>query len=84
MANFLDDVETVHLDEFTISPEFKDEHGKIEINVDLNGSPFAQLWTWRKSRETHPWHAKTLNGDYSHFYGIGGKQRAIDFVRSKA
>lgn len=42
------------------------------INVERNGRPFGQLWTFEAKGETHPWHAKTLAGDYHAFYAKDG------------
>lgn len=44
------------------------DSGRISINVDRNGRPFGQLWTYRNTAEEfHPWHAKTLAGAYQVF-----------------
>jgi len=38
------------------------------INVERNGKPFGQLWTWPNTKtEKHPWHAKPLNGKHETF-----------------
>lgn len=43
---------------------------KNTINVTRNGVPFAQLYTFPdKSFEWHPWHLKTLSGQYRTFGG---------------
>lgn len=40
----------------------------IRINVDRNGVPYAQLWTFKDTKyEWHPWHLKTLSGLYKTF-----------------
>lgn len=36
------------------------------INADLNGRPFAQLWTFTVPGETHPWHAKPAADPSAH------------------
>jgi hypothetical protein len=42
----------------------------MRINVDLRGRPYAQLWTFKDTRDTwHPWHLKTLSGFYKTFGG---------------
>lgn len=39
------------------------------IDVERNGEPFGQLWTFRNSRTTwHPWHAKPLHGEHKTFW----------------
>lgn len=41
-----------------------------KINVDRNGQPYAQIWTFKDTRsEWHPWHLKTLSGYYKTFGG---------------
>jgi hypothetical protein len=38
------------------------------INVDRDGKPFGQIWTFRDTKDTwHPWHAKPLNGQHVTF-----------------
>lgn len=38
------------------------------INVERNGEPFGQLWTWPNTRtERHPWHVKLLEGNHRTF-----------------
>lgn len=52
-----------------------------EINVEVDGKPFGQLWTFMAKGETHPWHAKTLSGEYRAFYSKdGGLTAALDFM----
>lgn len=36
-------------------------------NVDRNGEPFGQIWTFKAQGEAHPFHAKTLSGEYEKF-----------------
>jgi hypothetical protein len=44
--------------------------GANKIDVERNGRPFAQLWTFTdKSYEWHPWHLKTVSGLYKTFGG---------------
>lgn len=61
------------------------EDGYRYINVDYKGRPFAQLWTWKKQNETHPWHAKLACGEeYKCFYSDeGGLEAAKDWLRKK-
>jgi hypothetical protein len=40
---------------------------QTSINVDRDGKPFGQLWTFNTKDETHGWHAKTLGGAYAYF-----------------
>ena len=38
------------------------------VNVSRGGEPFGQIWTWANTRtESHPWHAKPLNGTHEVF-----------------
>lgn len=57
------------------------------INVNRNGQPFAQLWTWpNTATETHPWHAKlTATEECVHFYAAaGGLAAAKEWVVTAA
>lgn len=36
-------------------------------NVAVNGVPFGQIWTFKNRGEVHPFHAKTLAGEYGAF-----------------
>ena len=50
---------------------------QISIDVARNGRPFGQIWTFRKTAtETFPWTAKTLAGEFKHFYKVDGGLRA--------
>jgi len=41
---------------------------RIAINVDRNGVPFGQIWTYRNTAvENHPFHAMPLDGDHVTF-----------------
>ena len=37
------------------------------INVDRDGKPFGQVWTFTTKGEVHGFHAKTLAGAYKYF-----------------
>lgn len=53
------------------------------INVDLNGVPFGQLWTFRNTKDTwHPWHAKPLTGEHQAFYNAA--MSGGDLFKAKA
>lgn len=39
----------------------------VRWNVDLNGVPFGQIWTFKARGEVHPFHVKTLAGAYAAF-----------------
>lgn len=60
-------------------------HGsnQTKIEVDRNGRPWGMVWTFRNTRtETHPWHAKALNGEHKAFYEAdGGLRAAMDFIK---
>jgi hypothetical protein len=53
---------------------------QVTVNVELNGAPFGQLWTWPNTRtEFHLWHSKPLDGDHKlHNTLREAKQRMID------
>jgi hypothetical protein len=73
------------LDEVTFhSPSVSRGSNQTKINVDLNGRPFAQLWTYTAKGESHPWHAKvTKTGRYRAFEGKRAKARAMDWIRGE-
>lgn len=53
------------------------------INVDLNGQPFGQLWTFRNTRTTwNPWHAKPLAGEHKAFYNAAGNGGDLDAAKA--
>ena len=53
---------------------------QITINVERDGLPFGQLWTFpNKVGFTHPWHAKPLNGEHRTF---ATKKAAKNFMKS--
>lgn len=54
---------------------------QISWNVDLNGVPFGQIWTFKAfPGEVHCYHAKTLAGAYADFATY---KAAETFMRSK-
>lgn len=41
---------------------------QITINLELDGKPYGQIWTFRNTNtEQHPWHVKLLSGEYKNF-----------------
>ena len=54
----------------------------IKINVDKDGEPFGQLWTFKKKPGYfHPWHAKALHGEHKAFYAAdGGLEAAKRYI----
>lgn len=51
------------------------------INVERNGKPFGQLWTWPNTKtEWHPWHAKPLNGDHKTFDNLKDAKTHMEAV----
>lgn len=36
---------------------------RVVYNVDLNGVPFGQIWTYKFPGEVHVWHAAKANGE---------------------
>jgi hypothetical protein len=42
------------------------------INVSKDGKPWAQIWTFVRKGEKHPWHAKPLHGKHASFYSCEG------------
>ncbi len=53
----------------------------IVHNVEVDGKPFGQIWTFKARGEVHPFHAKTLAGAYQTFATIDA---AREFVRLEA
>jgi hypothetical protein len=37
---------------------------QVAFNVDLDGRPFGQIWTFKANGEWHPYHVSTLSGFY--------------------
>lgn len=77
----LNGFEMIAMDEVTFHAPTK-SNGRTEINVSLNGKPFGQMWTFKAKGETHPWHAKPLNGEHATFWGRNGKKEAMDYMRA--
>jgi len=37
---------------------------RITINIEKDGLPYGQIWTWPDTKtEKHPWHVKLLTGE---------------------
>lgn len=60
----------VKIDTFTYHPQVSNSGSNmLTQNVDLNGKPYAQIWTFKNTKtEQHPWHVKKLSGDYASFW----------------
>jgi len=54
----------VAVQEVTITkqPKLKGSN-RVVYNVDLNGVPFGQIWTYKTAGEKHVWHAAQSNGN---------------------
>lgn len=48
----------------TITKNVAKGSNRIAYNVDLNGRPFGQIWTFKANNEKHGYHVKTLAGVY--------------------
>jgi hypothetical protein len=58
----------VKLDEITITKVIVKGSNRIAWNVDKNGIPFGQIWTFRNTdTETHLFHAKDKFDVYAAF-----------------
>ena len=69
--------------QYTFHPKATKPGGsQITINVDKDGEPFGQLWTFKKKPGYyHPWHAKALNGEHACFYSKeGGLDAAKKYI----
>lgn len=40
---------------------------RVAYNVDCDGKPFGQIWTFKAKGEVHKFHAKALSGEYEAF-----------------
>lgn len=67
----------VKLQEVTITKVKRSGSNCIHYNVDLNGHPFGQIWTFKAKHEVHPYHVKTLAGFYANFTTYKDAERAI-------
>lgn len=57
------------------------------VNVDRNGIPFGQLFTFRDTKtDKYPWTAKTLKGDFVTFEGNKKTsfEKAKNWIASRA
>lgn len=62
----------------TITKKTKVKGGNmIQWNVERDGVPFGAIWTFKAAGEVHPFHAKTLAGNYQVF---GTLEEAKDFM----
>lgn len=62
------------------------KHGSTQTTIDVerDGKPFGQLWTWPNTKtDTHPWHSKPLNGEHEAFYAPTGKPKAAALALAK-
>jgi hypothetical protein len=50
---------------------------RIAWNIDRNGYPYAQIWTFENVNEFHVYHLKTLSGLYKTFSSF---EKAEEFV----
>ena len=41
----------------------------ITWDIDRNGRPYGQIWTFKAKGEQHPHHVKTLSGFYRQVWG---------------
>ena len=61
---------------------------QMTVNVDRDGVPFGQIWTFRDTAsEWHPWHAKLINGEHKAFYGAtkaDGYEKAKHWMATQA
>jgi hypothetical protein len=56
---------TITVTQITITKVTYKGSNRISFNVDFNGRPFGQIWTFKASDEIHPFHVKTLDGFYA-------------------
>lgn len=63
--------------EITITKVSYKGSNRIAYNVDRNGVPFGQIWTFKASGEVHPFHVKTLAGAYAYFPKYDEAERFI-------
>lgn len=66
--------------EITITKRSYKGSNRTEWNVDKNGVPFGQIWTFKGEGEEHPFHAKTLAGAYEWFHTY---KAAETFIRNE-
>jgi len=50
---------------------------RIAYNVDLNGKPFGQIWTFKAKGEKHGYHVKILAGKYKLYSTYAEAERFI-------
>lgn len=48
----------MRIQEVTITKVRNKGSNAIEWNVDLNGTPFGKIWTFKAAGEVHPYHVK--------------------------
>lgn len=65
------------MQEVTITKVKHSGSNAINFNVDLNGVPFGQIWTFKAKGEWHPYHVKTLAGYYATFNTYKAAETAI-------
>lgn len=55
-------------------------HGSnmTQWNVDRDGNPFGQIWTFRAPGEVHPYHVKPLDGVHETFRTIDQAKRYME------
>lgn len=71
----------IKMQQVTITGPIKNKGSNmITFNVDLNGVPFGQIWTFKAKGERHGYHVKTLAG----FYAIAADYKMAEkFIRNE-
>lgn len=67
----------IKVQEITITKVKVSGSNMIAFNVDLNGVPFGQIYTFKAKGEVHPYHVKTLAGFYATATNYNAAERII-------
>ena len=69
--------QVIKAQQITITKVVAKGSNRIAYNVELNDVPFGQIWTFKAKGEFHPFHVKTLRGEYTTRANYEAAERAI-------
>lgn len=79
----LNGFQVVQVQEVTVSAPIKRKGSNMIVrNVDVDGKPFGQIWTFKARGETHGFHAKVAATEAYRLCDT--LEAAVNFIRNEA